>query len=72
MNPLLSVIIVAYKSRDEILSCVNSIPTTLSDRGVARGVEIIVVDNSLNAGGVAVAQLTRGQRADWVLSNLLL
>lgn len=53
MSPLLSVIIVAYKSRDEILACVNSIPTTLADRGVARGVEIIVVDNNRNADGVA-------------------
>lgn len=53
MTPLLSVIIVAYKSRDEILPCVKSIPTTLSDRGVARDVEIIVVDNNRNADGVA-------------------
>jgi N-acetylglucosaminyl-diphospho-decaprenol L-rhamnosyltransferase len=53
MNPLLSVIVVAYKSRDEILACVKSVPTTLSDRGVMRGVEIIVVDNNCNADGVA-------------------
>jgi GT2 family glycosyltransferase len=53
MTPLLSVIIVAYKSRGEILACVKSLPTSLSDRGVARGVEIIVVDNNLNADGVA-------------------
>ncbi|HEY5551321.1 MAG TPA: glycosyltransferase family 2 protein [Opitutaceae bacterium] len=52
MTPLLSVIIVAYKSRDEILACVNSVPTTLPDRGVTRDVEIIVVDNNGNADGV--------------------
>ena len=51
MTPLLSVIIVAYKSRDEVLACVDSIPTSLSDRGVAREVEAIVIDNSLNADG---------------------
>ena len=53
MTPLLSVIIVAYKSRGEILACVKSLPTSLSDRGVARDVEIIVIDNNLNADGVA-------------------
>jgi GT2 family glycosyltransferase len=53
MAPLLSVIIVAYKSREEILPCVKSIPKTLSDKGVVRDVEIIVVDNSLNADGTA-------------------
>jgi N-acetylglucosaminyl-diphospho-decaprenol L-rhamnosyltransferase len=53
MTPLLSVIIVTYKSREEILACVRSLPTTLSDRGVSRDVEIIVVDNNLNADGVA-------------------
>ena len=53
MTPLLSVVIVAYKSRDEILPCVESIPTTIPDRGVAREVEVIVVDNNGNADGVA-------------------
>lgn len=44
--PLLSVIIVAYKSRDEIDACLESIPRLL--RG--RDVEVIVVDNSPGDG----------------------
>ncbi len=43
----LSVIIVAWQSRDEIASCLESIPDRLADRPV----EIVVVDNSLNADG---------------------
>ena len=45
--PLLSVIIVAWRSREEILPCVRSIPSTLGGGAV----EIVVVDNSLNADG---------------------
>lgn len=41
-SPLLSIIIVAYKSRDEIGACLASLPRTL-DGGA---VEVIVVDNS--------------------------
>jgi len=44
--PLLSVIIVAYKSRDEIGPCVASLPRALEDRAV----EVIVVDNSPGDG----------------------
>jgi hypothetical protein len=40
--PLLSIVIVAYKSRDEIAACIGSLPSTLENRTV----EIIVVDNS--------------------------
>ena len=40
--PLLSIIIVAYKSRDEIGPCLASLPPTLEGRRV----EIVVVDNS--------------------------
>lgn len=40
--PLLSVIIVAYKSHDEIRGCLGSLPQTLEGRGV----EVVVVDNS--------------------------
>jgi len=48
MHPaLLSVIIVAYRSRDEILDCVRSIPSELSGGRV----ETIVVDNSLDQDG---------------------
>ena len=46
-SPLLSVIIVAYKSRDEIGACVASLPRELARAGGTRGaVEVIVVDNS--------------------------
>ena len=45
--PLLSVIVVAYKSREEIGACVGSIPRELVLADGTRGaVEIIVVDNS--------------------------
>ncbi len=45
-TPLLSVIVVAYKSREEIRDCVGSLPRQL-DGGA---VEIIVVDNSPGDG----------------------
>jgi N-acetylglucosaminyl-diphospho-decaprenol L-rhamnosyltransferase len=45
-SPLLSIIIVAYKSRDEIAACLASLPQRLEGRGV----EIIVVDNSPGDG----------------------
>ena len=44
--PLLSIIIVAYQSRDEIGPCLASLPRVLS----ARPVEVIVVDNSPGDG----------------------
>jgi N-acetylglucosaminyl-diphospho-decaprenol L-rhamnosyltransferase len=44
--PLLSIIIVAYKSRDEIGACLRSIPRELEGRSV----EVIVVDNSPGDG----------------------
>lgn len=47
--PLLSIIIVAYKSRDEIGPCLASLPRVLE--GCA--IEVILVDNSLGADGVA-------------------
>lgn len=44
--PLLSIIIVAYRSRDEIGACLASIPRVLEGRQV----EIVVVDNSPGDG----------------------
>ncbi|HUR58390.1 MAG TPA: glycosyltransferase family 2 protein [Opitutaceae bacterium] len=44
--PVLSIIIVAYKSRDEIGPCLHSLPRQLEGRAV----EIIVVDNSPGDG----------------------
>ncbi len=46
--PLLSIIIVAYKSRDEIGACVASLPRTIEGRPV----EVVVVDNSPGDEGV--------------------
>lgn len=44
--PLLSIVIVAYKSRDEIGACLGSLPRTLEGRTV----EVIVVDNAPGDG----------------------
>src|SRR5688572_16673413 len=44
--PLLSIVIVAYQSRDEIGPCLASLPRTLGGRAV----ETIVVDNSPGDG----------------------
>src|SRR3954469_4666338 len=41
MKPGLSIIIVAYKSYDEIGPCLQSIPRSVNDRAV----EVVVVDN---------------------------
>lgn len=49
MPPVLSIIIVAYKSRDELPACLGSIPRELAGRAV----EVVVVDNSRNADGTA-------------------
>lgn len=45
-TPLLSIVIVAYKSRDEIAACLASLPCELADGAV----ETIVVDNSPGEG----------------------
>ena len=44
--PLLSIVVVAYKSRDEIGACLRSLPRTLFERSI----EVIVVDNSPGDG----------------------
>ncbi|MEO5957793.1 MAG: glycosyltransferase family 2 protein [Opitutaceae bacterium] len=54
--PLLSIVIVAYKSRAEIGDCLGSLPISLDGRAV----EIVVVDNSAGAEhGVAEIVRTR-------------
>jgi hypothetical protein len=45
-TPLISIVIVAYKSRDEIGPCVGSLPRMLDERAV----EVIVIDNSPGDG----------------------
>src|SRR5687767_9175859 len=51
-SPLLSIIIVAYKSRDEIGACLASLPPTLDGRPV----EVVVVDNAPADGAGAIIQ----------------
>ena len=50
--PLLSIIIVAYRSRDEIRGCLGSLPRELDGRTV----EIVVVDNSPGDGTGEIVQ----------------
>jgi N-acetylglucosaminyl-diphospho-decaprenol L-rhamnosyltransferase len=50
--PLLSIIIVAYRSRDEIRGCLGSLPRKLDGREV----EIVVVDNSPGDGTGEIVQ----------------
>lgn len=47
MPPVLSIIIVAYRSRAELPACLGSIPRELAGRKT----EVVVVDNSRNADG---------------------
>jgi GT2 family glycosyltransferase len=51
-TPLLSIVIVAYKSRDEIAGCLASLPQSLEGRRV----EVIVIDNSPGDGAGGVIQ----------------
>lgn len=46
-SPILSIVIVAYKSRNELPGCLGSIPPMLHERAV----EVVVVDNSLDTDG---------------------
>ncbi len=50
--PLLSIIIVAYKSRDEIGACLGSLPRMIEGRAV----EVVVVDNSPGDGTGEIAR----------------
>ena len=52
VQPVLSIIIVAYKSRDEIGACLGSLPRELGGRAV----EVIVVDNSPGDGAGEIMQ----------------
>ena len=51
-TPLLSIIIVAYKSREEISACLASLPRVLEGRPV----EVTVVDNSAGDGTDAIVR----------------
>lgn len=52
--PVLSIIIVAYKSRNEIAGCLDSLPRALTEGSI----EVIVVDNS---SGDGTAEIVHGQ-----------
>ncbi|BET69679.1 hypothetical protein ASA1KI_45970 [Opitutales bacterium ASA1] len=47
MTPVLSIVVVAYRSREEIGACVRSLPREIDGRAV----EAVVVDNSLGSDG---------------------
>ena len=67
-RPLLSIIIVAYKSRDEIGACLASIPRVLrKPDGTDGAVEVCVVDNSPGEGatGQEVGEIV-GRDFPWV------
>jgi GT2 family glycosyltransferase len=51
-RPILSVIIVAYQSRDELPGCLTALPRALHGRPV----EVCVVNNSAGDGGAVTAQ----------------
>ena len=53
--PVLSVIIVAYRSRDELPACLGSLPAELAGRAV----EVCVVNNSPGDGVAAWRRQTR-------------
>jgi hypothetical protein len=50
-QPILSIIVVAWKSHDEIGACVRSLPRSFESAGVTGRVEVVVVDNSRNLDG---------------------
>ena len=58
-SPLLSIIIVAYKSRDEIGACLASLPGTIGGRPV----EVTVVDNSPGDGAGEIVRTSFPQVA---------
>lgn len=65
MRAVLSIVVVAWRSREELLPCVRSIPLRLAQGPEqARGgaVEVVVVDNSPNADGTAEGAVDVGRR----------
>lgn len=62
-SPILAVVIVAYRSCDEIGACLGSLPREI--RG--RGVEAVVVDNSLDSDGTSGLVRERYPWTDYVV-----
>lgn len=61
--PLLSVVVVAHRSRDEIGACLWSLPREIDGRAV----EVVVVDNSLDADGTGGAAREAYPDVDYVV-----
>ncbi len=61
--PLLSVVVVAHRSRDEIGACLRSLPREIDGRAV----EVVVVDNSLDADGTGEAAREAYPDVDYVV-----
>lgn len=49
MSPLLAIVIVTYRSREELGPCLSSLPRETGGRGI----EVVVVDNSCDADGTS-------------------
>lgn len=65
MTPDLAVIIVGYRSRDEILPCLESLPRRIAGREVA----VVVVDNSLGEDGTGDAVRMAYPWVDYVIPS---
>jgi hypothetical protein len=63
MKPILSVVIVAYLSRDEIGACLASLPREMDGRPV----EVVVVDNSRDSDGTGAAARAARPDVDYVV-----
>jgi N-acetylglucosaminyl-diphospho-decaprenol L-rhamnosyltransferase len=63
--PLLSIVVVAYRSRDEIGACLGSLPRELGGRAV----EVVVVDNSLDADGTRAVTRAAYPGVDYVVPD---
>lgn len=63
MNSILSVIVVAYRSRDEIGDCLRSLPREIGGGAV----EVVVVDNSLDSDGTGAVAREGYPEVDYVV-----
>ena len=66
MTAVLSIIIVAYRSRDEIGACLGSLPREIEGRAV----EVVVVDNSLDTDGTGAVARGEFPWADYVVPEM--
>ena len=66
MMAVLSIIIVAYRSRDEIGACLGSLPREIEGRAV----EVMVVDNSLDTDGTGAVARGEFPWVDYVVPEV--